>query len=125
MPYDEKLAKRIDRLLAESPGVSRKNMFGGICYLLKGNMFSGIYRESLILRLGEKGAAEALKSGHVRPMDITGRPMKGWVMVDPEGFRSENELDEWLNEAAGYADGLPAKDRNPNPRPRRKAGRKR
>ncbi len=84
-------------------------MFGGVCHLLRGNMFCGVYKDYLILRLGEKGAKEALQSKFARPFDITGKPMKGWVMVSPDGFRSDEELAAFLEEAKDFAGSLPPK----------------
>ncbi len=112
MAYNEKTEARINRTVSRWRGIGSLKMFGGICYLLKGNMFCGIYKEFLILRLGEKGAAEALGSAHVRPMDITGKPMKGWVMVEPAGFRNDELLNEWLNEAREFAETLPPKKKS-------------
>lgn len=78
--------------------------------MLKGNMFCGVYKDYLILRLGEKGSEEALRSPLVKSFDITGRPMKGWVMVKREGFRSDEELRAWLDEARDFAKTLPSKE---------------
>lgn len=74
-----------------------------MCYLLNGNMVCGVHKDFLILRLGEKTSENALKLPYVRPFDITGRAMKGWVMVEREGFSSENELGEWLKKAKDHA----------------------
>ena len=90
-------------------GDCRKKMFGGICHLLKGTMFCAVYRDYLILRLGEKGAREALASEYARPMDITDKPMKGWVMVDRRGFENDEELRALLEEARDFAENLPPK----------------
>lgn len=109
MPYDEKIDTRVRKVLTAWQAVSRKSMFGGTCYLRNGNMFCGVYRDFLILRLGEKGAREALRSGHACPLDITGKPMKGWVMMSAEGFRGDEELEELLNEAGDFVDTLPPK----------------
>ena len=107
MPYDEQLDARIADVVAPLETV-RKNMFGGTCYLLRGNMMAGVFRDSLILRLGEQAAEEALREPNVRPFDITGRPMRGWVMVDPPGTRGD-ALDSWLDLAREYAESLPPK----------------
>ena len=115
MAYNEKLAERIEQLLANILDLQRKELFGGVGYLSRGHMFSGIYQGSLILRLGEKGAAEALQSRHTRPMDITGRPMKGWVLVTREGFTTDDELREWLEEALTFAAALPPRGEQPVP----------
>jgi TfoX/Sxy family transcriptional regulator of competence genes len=86
MPYSEKIEKRIDKATASWRALEKKKMFGGICYLTAGNMCFGIYKDFLIVRLGEGAAAHEAKK-HVRPFDITGRPMKGWLMVAEEGLR--------------------------------------
>lgn len=109
MAYDEELDSRISKAIARWGNTDRKKMFGGICYLLNGNMFSGVYKDFLILRLGEKGAEEALRSPHARPFDITGRPMRGWVMMDRGGVKGNEELKELLREAREFALSLPSK----------------
>ena len=72
-------------------------------------MFCGVYKDFLILRLGEEASKDALKSPFLKPFDITGRPMKGWVMVEPNGFKTDHELESWLKKAKGFAETLPAK----------------
>lgn len=109
MPYNEEIDARVRRVVKGWKGITAKKMFGGTCHLLKGTMFCGVYKDFLILRLGEKGAREALASEHVRPMDVTGRPMKGWVMVEQGGFKSDGELRALLEEAKDFAAALPAK----------------
>ena len=84
-------------------------MFGGVCHLISGNMFCGVYKDYLILRLGDEKAGEALRKSSVRPFDITGRPMKGWVMVAGEGFKKDDDLRGWLNQAKKFAKTLPPK----------------
>lgn len=108
MPYDQELDGRIAEIASGWSGGGRKAMFGGTCYLLRGNMVCGVYKESLILRLGEEAGAEALSEPFVRPFDITGRPMKGWVMVSEPGFRGAS-LDRWVEKARAFAATLPAK----------------
>ena len=83
-------------------------MFGGTCYTLKSNMVCGVYKDFLILRLGEKQGAEALKLSEVRPMDITGKPMKGWVMIAAAALTDEATA-QWLEKALVFAKSLPAK----------------
>jgi len=109
MPYDEALAQRIQQKVAAWPGVDRKKMFGGICHLLDGNMFCGVYKEFLILRLGPTAAEKAMTVTGVSACDITGRPMKGWVMVSPEAYRSDASLEQWLEQTRHFAAGLPPK----------------
>ena len=109
MPYNEKIESRIKQIVSSWKNTDSKKMFGGICHLLNGNMFCGVYKDFLILRLGEKNAENALASPFVRPFDITGRPMKGWVMVEQEGFKSDKELEAWLNQAKKFVRVLKAK----------------
>jgi TfoX/Sxy family transcriptional regulator of competence genes len=107
--YDKNLEKRIHRVISNWKNTDSKKMFGGICYLLNGNMFSGVYKDFLILRLGEDTSARALKSSHVKPFDMTGRPMKGWVMVAKGGTDTDEKLEAWLNKAKDFAQNLPPK----------------
>jgi TfoX/Sxy family transcriptional regulator of competence genes len=110
MPYNKDLEARIQKIVSSWKNTDSKKMFGGICHLLGGNMFCGVYKDFLILRLGEQNAAEALNHlPFVKPFDITGRPMKGWVMVEEQGFAGEKELKEWLEKAKGFAKTLGSK----------------
>lgn len=109
MPYNAQIEDRIQKIIAGWDNTARKKMFGGICHLLNGNMFCGVYEDFLILRLGEEQGGLALEQSHVRPFDITGRPMKGWVMVAVDGFKTDGELTDWLNQARQFADSLPPK----------------
>ena len=103
MAYDEKLERRILAIVDGWEDVAAKKMFGGVCHLIHGNMFCGVYKEFLILRLGEAAATEALSRPNARPFDITGRPMKGWVMVAPEGLATDDALNAWLAKARAFA----------------------
>jgi hypothetical protein len=107
MAYDEKLDTRISEIVADW-GATRKKMFGGTCHLLHGNMLCGVHNDRLIVRLGEKAGPAALQEPHTRPMDITGRPMKGWVMVSPKGHAGE-ALIVWLERARAFVSTLPPK----------------
>lgn len=109
MPYDEAIDARIKKVVATWKNTSHKKMFGGVCHLLNGNMFCGVYREFLILRLGEEAAADALEQTHVNVFDITGKPMRGWVMVSRAGFESDRTLKSWLDKAAAFVAALPPK----------------
>ena len=109
MPYDEKLDARIRVITDDWEDVSSRKMFGGVCHLLRGNMFAGVWKEFLILRLGEDAGDFARELPHVRPFDITGRPMKGWVMIEPAGFRIDAQLKKWLEQAREFAETLPPK----------------
>ena len=109
MPYDETVRERINTLLKDWPDVVEKKMFGGVCSLLQGNMVCGVHKEFLVLRLGPKQAAEALAQDHCHPFDITGRAMKGWVMVAPAGFADDGVLKDWLSRARSFVETLPPK----------------
>jgi TfoX/Sxy family transcriptional regulator of competence genes len=92
MGYDKGLAERVRALLESKPGFSERNMFGGVCFLLRGNMACGILDDDLIVRVGPEEYEEALKLRHKRQFDTTGRPMKGWVMVTAEGHKKKQDL---------------------------------
>jgi TfoX/Sxy family transcriptional regulator of competence genes len=109
MPYNKAIEIRIKNIVSSWENTDSKKMFGGICHLLNGNMFCGVYKDFLILRLGEENAERALRLSFVKPFDITGRPMKGWVMVEEDGFNKEEELETWLNQAKELVRTLPAK----------------
>ena len=109
MPYNEAIEDRIKKVIANWAHTEAKKMFGGICHLLQGNMFCGVYKDFLILRLGEENAAKSLAAPFVKPFDITGRAMKGWVMVEDKGFTTDEELEAWLNQAREFVETLPAK----------------
>jgi len=105
--YDEALDRRVAEI-AEVWGATRRRMFGGTGYMLCGNMLCGVLDDALILRLGVAAAEEALRRAHVRDFDVTGRPMRGWVMIDPPGY-SDEMLGEWLEKAREFARTLPPK----------------
>jgi hypothetical protein len=107
MAYDKLLADRIRPLLPSS--LAEKKMFGGVGFLLDGNMACGVYKESLIVRVGPEAYAEALSRPHTRIFDITGREMKGWVMVGPEGCQDEATLMAWISLGVRFARTLPPK----------------
>ena len=109
MPYNETIDARITKAISTWQHTDRKKMFGGVCHLLNGNMFCGVYKDFLILRLGEEHGRKALGLQHVRPFDITGKPMKGWIMVSPEGFPTDRDLSAWLDQARRFAGALPPK----------------
>ena len=109
MAYDEKLDARIAPLAASMGFGTKKKMFGGTCYLLQGNMVCGVHKGYLILRLGETKGTEYLARPHVRVFDITGKPMKGWVMVEKEAFPNDTALKELLTDAGNFAASLPPK----------------
>ena len=109
MPYNEQIEARIKKILSRWRNTDQKKMFGGVCHLLSGSMFCGVYKDFLILRLGEEKANKALKLSNVKEFDITGKPMKGWVMVDQDGFQTDHDLTDWLNQAKKFVSSLPPK----------------
>ncbi len=96
MAYDEQLAARVRALLKGQRAPVEKKMFGGLAYLSNGKMFAGILKKDLVVRVGPEANDEALKEPHTRPMDFTGRPMKGYVYVSPEGTKTAAQLRKWL-----------------------------
>ena len=109
MPYNEELESRINKFVSEWKGTDDKKMFGGVCHLLNGNMFCGVYKDFLILRLGPDRSEEVLKHPFARPFDITGKKMSGWVMLDTEGYKGDDVLKSWLAEAKIFVKTLPKK----------------
>jgi TfoX/Sxy family transcriptional regulator of competence genes len=107
--YDERLAERVRRALARRDGLSERKMFGGIAFMLGGNMCCGVANGELMVRVGPERHEEALAQPHARPMDFTGRPMKGMVYVGPEGYRSDADLAAWVSQGAQFAATLPPK----------------
>src|SRR5262245_19948327 len=110
MAFSEALAERIRHLLARRKHVEEKKMFGGVDFLLNGNMLVGVWKDSLIVRLGPEEGEEALKEPHVSEFNITGRAMKGWVLVAPEGIEAGDELSGWVQRAVKFVGKLPAKE---------------
>ncbi len=109
MPHDEDLELRIHEVLSGLPDLIDKRMFGGVGFLVKGNMACGVHKDALIVRVGPSAYEETLTRSHTRPFDITGRPMKGWVMVEREGYRSDQDLQEWVQQGISFALTLPPK----------------
>ena len=109
MPYNEEIETLIDGSISGWPDMDKKRMFGGICYLVRGNMCFGIYRDFIIVRCGVEAAAEFLERGDTVPFDITGRAMKGWVMVSEEGWAQPEDMKMWLETGRNFALTLPPK----------------
>ena len=108
MAYDESLSKRIDELVKGKKGFTHKEMFGGIAYLLNGNMCVGVHKNELIIRYDPKITEEVTGNKDVRPFDITGRPMKGWSLVSDGGLKG-NGLKKWFDLSFSFAKSLPPK----------------
>lgn len=109
MAFDEELAMRTREALGGVFGVTEIKMFGGLCFTVRGNMAVGVTGDDLMVRLSSEDGAEALERPGVRPMDFTGRPMKGFVFVNAEGLRTEPMLRSWVDKGAEFASSLPPK----------------
>ena len=109
MAFDENLAARIRDALARKKNIEEKKMFGGVGFLLNGNMLVGVWKNSLIVRLGPDEGEVALLEPHVRVFDITGKPMKGWVLVEPEGIEADEQLKDWIQRATKFVGKLAGK----------------
>jgi TfoX/Sxy family transcriptional regulator of competence genes len=109
MAYDETLAARVRDVLAGRDGLSERKMFGGLCFMLHGNMLAGVQKEGLMLRVGHERFEAALARPGARPMDFTGRPMVGFLYVDNSVCQTDADLQSWLNEALGFVETLPPK----------------
>jgi TfoX/Sxy family transcriptional regulator of competence genes len=108
MAYDEALAERIRELITLRADVTERKMFGGIAWMLSGNMACGVIGDELCVRLGDEGE-RALAEPHVREFDFTGRPMRSIVLVAPEGTAAEEDLAGWVDAGADFAASLPPK----------------
>lgn len=106
MAYDEKLADRIRKALAGRKGLTERKMFGGIAFMLRGNMCCGVVKNDLVVRIGPHRYNEALHKPHARPMDFTGRPLKGFVFVSHGGYRTDRALQKWLSAAMRFVSSL-------------------
>ena len=111
MPYNTALEDKIEEIVQQWDGLEKKKMFGGICYLIHGNMAFGLWKESLIVRMAPALAAEKLGHAHVKSFDITGKPMKGWVMVEKGSWNKNDQLAGWLDIGRSFALSLPKKVR--------------
>ena len=109
MAFNEALAERIRHLLARRKNVEEKKMFGGIGFLPNGNLLIGVRKDSLLVRLGPEPSDEALQEAHVSEFKITGRSMKGWVLVAPEGVEDDEQLKGWIQRALKFVGKLPRK----------------
>jgi TfoX/Sxy family transcriptional regulator of competence genes len=109
MAFDEGLTERIRERLVGNKGLTEKKMFGGIAFLLNGNMCCGVHQRELIVRLDPAQTAAALAEPHTRIFDLSGRPMKGWILVESAGLADEPALARWLRFSTNYAASLPKK----------------
>ncbi len=109
MAYDQGLAERIRELVAGRDGFTEKTMFGGIAFLLDGNVCVGVLQDELIVRLSAEQADEALREEHTRPFDFTGRAMTGWIMAGPAVTATDDVLGDWIDRAVSFVSLLPPK----------------
>jgi TfoX/Sxy family transcriptional regulator of competence genes len=109
MAYDEGLTQRVEEVLGDRPDLVAKKMFGGVGFLLRGNMACGVNKDHLVVRVGPDNYDTALAQPHVREFDITGRPMKGWVLIEPAGYESDEDLQRWVQQGLDFALSLPSK----------------
>jgi TfoX/Sxy family transcriptional regulator of competence genes len=108
MAYNEKLAERIRSQLNDTPFIEKK-MFGGIGFLLNGNMACGVNQDNLIVRINPEKQNTLLKKPHAKPFDLTGKPMKGWLVVEADGVKTAKQLSAWVKEGTDFALTLPPK----------------
>ena len=123
MAYDEKTAERVRRILSPEPDVIEKKMFGGLCFMARGSMCCGLTSTGFMVRVGREAYKRTLAEPHARPMEFTGRPMAGFVYVDPSGYRTDTALAKWVQKGIDFVSTLPAK-KSAGRRPRPKAPRR-
>ena len=107
MPFDEKLAVRVRRLLSGQRSLEEKRMFGGLAFMVNGHMCCGVLNDDLVLRVARGEYDEAISRPYARPMDFTGRPMRGLLYVSPAGFRSSRDLGAWIQRSLRFVASLP------------------
>ena len=109
MAYNEALAVRVRKRLGKRKGLVEKKMFGGLAFLLNGNMSVGVYGDELIVRIDPGQTDAALAQEHTRIFDITGKPMRGWILVRPDGLARSAALSKWVDTGIAFAASLPGK----------------
>ncbi len=113
MAFDEGLAQRVREALEGRAAITERRMFGGLAFLVDGKMFVGISGSKLMARVGTDRYRDALALPHVREMDFTGRPMNGYVYVEPEGLQEDRDLQAWVNWCVSHVASLPARRSEP------------
>lgn len=113
MSYDEKLAARIRRVLADRTDVVEKKMFGGLCFMVNGAMCCGLTKSDFTVRVGRAGLADALAQPHARPMDFTGRALSSMVYVSPAGLETDAALRSWIHRAVKFVESAPKSKSRP------------
>jgi TfoX/Sxy family transcriptional regulator of competence genes len=110
VPYDEDLANRIRELVLTEQGVTEKRMFGGLAFLIDGNMsVSASGQGGLLLRVDPAETDKLVSKPHAHPFEMRGRVMQGWLRVDPDGLRTKRQLERWVTRGIAYARSLPSK----------------
>jgi TfoX/Sxy family transcriptional regulator of competence genes len=109
MAYDEGLAQRIRERVEAMPSLSEMKAFGGLSFLVNGNMAVGVIKNELMVRVGPEKFDDAVASPHARPFDMTGKPLKGWILVAPQGYAEDQDLDRWIEQGVAFAQTLPPK----------------
>lgn len=109
MAYSEELAERVREIVSRKKGIDEKKLFGGIGFMLNDNILVCVWKEFLIVRLGLEEGEKALKEKFVIPFDVTGKPMKGWAMVVPDGLVEDSQLKKWVQRSMKFVETLPAK----------------
>lgn len=109
MAYSEALAQRIRLVLQDELGVTERRMFGGLAFMVRGNLCCGVMKDDLMLRVGAEQYATAVARPHARPMDFTGKPMKGMIYVDSAGIETDAALADWVQWGINFAGALPPK----------------
>lgn len=118
MAYSTELAERVREYLRARASVTERKMFGGLTFLVNGNMCCGVLEQDLVIRVGPGNAGPFLRQPHIAPMDITGKPLDWMIRVAPDGYAASRAFNEWLKRALDYAQALPAKQPRP-PKSRR------
>jgi len=109
MAYDLGLAARCEDFILDKPSISQKRMFGGMAYLLNGNMAFGIHKDHLMVRVGSDAHDASMELPETAPFNLTGRSMKGWILVSPDGIEEDAQLKAWIDRGIRFAETLPAK----------------
>lgn len=118
MAYNLELAQRVRERLTLCPQLAERKMFGGLCFLSRGNMLCGLLGDDLVIRCSPEKAQALLARPHVRPMDFTGKPMKGFLIIGRAALEADNDLRQWLALSINYVSAMPAKLPKPKPKPK-------
>ena len=109
MAYDISLAERIRKVLRGRSKLTEKQAFGGISFMLNGNVACGVIGGEMMVRVGPAAHEQAVHQPHARIFDFSGRPSKGWIMVAPDGLKTDADLKSWVHRGVDFASSLPPK----------------